>query len=72
MPLVALFVTAVLLVVVAIVTGAGPLGVAAVVASAVGTALLWPMLPARLGGPLRPRRRPWRVHRPARRRPGAA
>ena len=45
-----------LLVVVATVGGAGLLGVAAVLASVVVTAFVWPLLPVGLGGPVRPRR----------------
>jgi predicted lysophospholipase L1 biosynthesis ABC-type transport system permease subunit len=71
-PLVALFVTAVVLIVLVIVVGGGALGVAAVLAAVVATALVWPLLPRRFGGPGRPvrsRRRPFRAHGSTRRRP---
>jgi hypothetical protein len=56
LPIVALLTTACLLVAVLSVAGGGLLGVAAVFMSVAGTALLWPLLPARLGGPVRPHR----------------
>jgi hypothetical protein len=56
-PLAALLGAGVLLVVVAGVGRAGLLGIAAVLASVVVTAFVWPLLPAGLGGPVRPRRR---------------
>ena len=71
-PLVALFVTAVVLIVLVIVVGGGALGVAAMLAAVVGTGLVWPLLPRRFGGPVRPiglRRRPFRAAGPVRRRP---
>jgi hypothetical protein len=58
LPIVALLATTCLLVAVLSVTGGGLLGVAAVFTSVAGTALLWPLLPARLGGPVRPARTP--------------
>jgi hypothetical protein len=64
-PLLALGVTAVGLLVVVVVVGAGLLGAAAVLASVVATALLWPLLPARVGGPIRPARHPFRARRPS-------
>lgn len=56
-PLAVLVGVGVLLVVVAALVGGGLLGVAAVLASVVGTAVAWPLLPVRFGGPARPRRR---------------
>ena len=53
-PVVALLVAAVALVALALAVGGGLLGVAAVVASAAGSAVLWPLLPPRFGGPVRP------------------
>jgi hypothetical protein len=67
-PLVALFVTAVVLVALVIVVGAGVLGAAAVLLSVVATALVWPLVPARFGGPVRSPRRPVRSRGPVRRR----
>ena len=64
-PLAALLGAGVVLVVVAALTG-GLLGAAAVLVSVVVTAFAWPLLPPRLGGPLRPRRRPLRFPRLAR------
>lgn len=61
LPLIALLGVAVVLVAVLAVVGGGLLGGAAVLASVVGTALLWPMLPTRFGGPVRPARRPYRT-----------
>ena len=66
-PLAALLVAGVVLVVAAGVSGAGLLGVGAVLLSVVATAFAWPLLPRGLGGPLRPRRfsrlrRPVRPH----------
>ena len=72
MPLVALAVTAVALIVLAILVGGGAPGVVATLAAVVATALVWPLLPARFGGPLRPvrlRRRPFPAHGSTRRRP---
>ena len=56
-PLALLLGAGVLLAVVAVVGGGGLLGVAAVLVSVVVTAFAWPLLPAGLGGPVRPRRR---------------
>jgi hypothetical protein len=56
-PLGALLVAGCLLVGAVVAAGGGLLGAAAVLASVVVTALLWPLLPAALGGPVRPRRR---------------
>jgi hypothetical protein len=67
-PLVALFVTALVLIALVIVVGAGVLGAAAVLVSVVGTALVWPLVPARFGGPGRSLRRPVRSRGPVRRR----
>ena len=67
-PLVALFVTAIVLIAQAIVLGAGLIGTAAVLVSVVGTVLVWPLLPARFGGPVRPPRRPFRARGPLGRR----
>ena len=67
-PLVALLGTAVVLVALVLVVGGGLLGDAAVLMSVVGTALVWPLLPARFGGPVRPPRRPFRPRGPVRRR----
>ena len=55
-PLVALLGAGLLLVVVTVLGGGGLLGAAAVIVSVVVTAFAWPLLPARLGGPVRPRR----------------
>jgi hypothetical protein len=60
-PVVALLATACVLVAVLTVAGGGLLGAAAVLASVVGTALLWPLVPTWLGGPVRPARRPYRT-----------
>lgn len=60
-PLVALLGTGCVLVAVLAVTGGGVLGAAAVVGSVLATALVWPLLPAGLGGPVRPPRRPYRT-----------
>jgi hypothetical protein len=61
-PLVALLGTASVLVAVAAVAGAGVLGMTAVLASVVATALLWPRVPASLGGPMgSAARRPYRM-----------
>ena len=71
-PLVALFVTAVVLIVLVILVGGGALGVVATLAAVVGTGLAWPLLPRRFGGPVRPvrlRRRPFRAHGSTRRQP---
>jgi hypothetical protein len=56
-PLLVLLGAAVLLVAVLVVERGGVLGVAAVLLSVVATALVWPLLPPALGGPVRPRRR---------------
>jgi hypothetical protein len=64
-PLLALGVAAVGLLVLVVLIGAGLLGAAAVLASVVATALLWPLLPARIGGPVRPARRPLPARRPS-------
>ena len=66
-PLVALGITAVALFVLVVVVNAGLLGAAAVLVSVVATALVWPLLPAQFGGPLRPPRRPYRSRSPLRR-----
>lgn len=66
-PLLVLLGTAFFLVAVLITAGGGLLGVAAVLASVVATALLWPLLPAALGGPARPSRRSSRARGPVRR-----
>ena len=58
-PLVALLGTACVLVAVLAVIGGGLLGGAAVLVSVVATALVWPLVPVGLGGPVRPRRRPF-------------
>jgi hypothetical protein len=63
-PLMALLGTACVLIAVLSVVGGGLLGGAAVLASVVATALLWPLLPAGLGGPVRPGRRPARTRGP--------
>jgi hypothetical protein len=68
LPLVALLGTACVLVAVLAVVGGGLLGAVAVVASVVATALVWPLVPAGLGGPVRPRRRPYRTPGPLQRR----
>jgi hypothetical protein len=60
-PLTALLGTACLLITVLSVTGGGLLGATAVLASVMGTALIWPLLPAGLGGPVRPARRPYQT-----------
>ncbi len=52
-PLVALLAAGVLLIVLAVVVGAGPPGAVAVLVSVVATALAWPLIPAGLGGPVR-------------------
>ena len=54
-PLVALLGTACVLIAVLSVSGGGLLGAGAVLASVAGTALLWPLLPVGLGGPVRRR-----------------
>jgi hypothetical protein len=54
-PLVALLGTACVLIAVLSVSGGGLLGASAVLASVAGTALLWPLLPVGLGGPVRRR-----------------
>ena len=56
-PLIALLGTACLLIGLLGVIGVGLLGGVAVLVSVVATALVWPLLPARLGGPARPVRR---------------
>jgi hypothetical protein len=63
-PLVTLLGTAVGLVALVLVSGGGLLGSAAVLMSVLGTALIWPLLPARFGGPVRPPRRPFRPRGP--------
>jgi hypothetical protein len=60
-PLVALLATACVLIAVLSVVGGGVLGGAAVLASVLATALLWPLVPVGLGGPGRPARRPLRT-----------
>jgi hypothetical protein len=55
-PLAALLVAGVVLVVVAVLAGAGLVGAGAVLLSVVATAFAWPLLPRGLGGPIRPRR----------------
>jgi hypothetical protein len=67
-PLIALLGTACVLIAVLSVVGGGLLGGAAVLASVVATALLWPLLPAGLGGPVGPGRRPFRTRGPLPRR----
>jgi hypothetical protein len=56
-PLALLLGAGAVLMVVATLVGGGLLGVAAVLVSVVVSALAWPLLPAGLGGPVRPRRR---------------
>ena len=63
-PLIALLGTACLLIAVLSVVGGGLLGATAVLASVLATAVLWPLLPAQLGGPVRPARRPYRTRGP--------
>jgi hypothetical protein len=63
LPLVTLLGVACLLVAVLAVAGGGLLGSAAVLGSVVTTALVWPLLPTELGGPVRPRRPPYRSPR---------
>jgi hypothetical protein len=53
-----------LLVGAAVAAGGGLLGAAAVLASVVLTAVLWPLVPPPLGGPVRPRRSQRRLHLP--------
>ena len=65
-PLLALLGVACLLVAVLVVIGGGVLGTAAVLVSVAGTAALWLLLPAGLGGPTRPGWRRHRMHRPVR------
>lgn len=65
-PLIALLATGVVMIVLLAAAGAGLLGMAAAVVSVVATALLWPLLPARLGGPVRPVPRQRRPHDRAR------
>lgn len=67
LPIVALLATTCALVALVIAIGGGPLGTLAVVASVAGTAAVWPLLPARFGGPVR---LPLRLLRPRNRRPG--
>ncbi len=62
-PMVALLATACLLVALLVVVGGGVLGATAVLVSTVATALVWPLLPARWGGPVRPARAPRRPYR---------
>ncbi len=62
-PLVALLGTGCLLVALLVVIGGGVLGAAAVLVSVVATALVWPLLPTRWGGPVRPARPPRRPYR---------
>jgi hypothetical protein len=64
LPLGALLLAGCLLVGAVVAAGGGLLGAAAVLASVVVTALLWPLLPADLGGPVRPRRRGRWLHVP--------
>jgi hypothetical protein len=68
-PLVGLLGTAAIMTALILVGGGGLLGVTAVLASVAATALLWPLLPAGLGGPVRP---PGRPSTPRGRRPGHA
>lgn len=68
-PLLVLLATAFLLVSVIVAAGGGLLGVAAVLVSVVATALCWPLLPASLGGPVRPQRPPYRTSGTVRRHP---
>jgi hypothetical protein len=63
LPLVTLLGVACLLVALLAVAGGGLLGSAAVLGSVVTTALVWPLLPTALGGPVRPRRPPYRSPR---------
>ena len=63
-PLIALLGTGCLLIAVLSVAGGGLLGATAVLASVLATAVLWPLLPAQLGGPVRPARRPYRTRGP--------
>ncbi len=63
LPLVALLGTACLLVALLVVVGGGLLGALAVLVSVVATALVWPLLPTRWGGPVRPARPPRRPYR---------
>jgi threonine dehydrogenase-like Zn-dependent dehydrogenase len=62
-PLVALLGAGCLLIALLVVIGAGLLGAAAVLVSVVATALVWPLLPTRWGGPVRPARPPRRPYR---------
>jgi hypothetical protein len=63
LPLAALLGTACLLVALLVVVGGGFLGAVAVLLSTVATALVWPLLPTRWGGPVRPARAPRRPYR---------
>ena len=58
---VALLGVAVVLVAVLVVAGGGVLGGVAVLASVVGTGLVWSLMPARFGGPVCRRWRPYRI-----------
>lgn len=55
-PFLALLVVACVLIGVSAVVGTGLLGAVSVLVSVVATALVWPMIPARFGGPARPYR----------------
>ena len=67
-PLLVLLGAAVVLVAVLVAAGGGLLGVGAVLLSVAATAAVWPLLPAALGGPVRPQRRHRRPYRPVPRR----
>ncbi len=69
-PLVALLGTACLLIALLVVLGGGVLGALAVLLSVVATALVWPLLPPRWGGPMRPARAPRRPYRARGQMPG--
>jgi hypothetical protein len=58
---VALIGVAVVLIALLVVAGGGVLGGVAVLASVVGTGLVWRLVPARFGGPTRRFRRPYRI-----------
>ena len=63
-PVVALVGTTAVLLLIAALVGVSVLGAAAVVASVLATALVWRLLPADLGGPVRPPKPPSRGRNP--------